>query len=168
MLRCFAIVLKENLLQDAHTLDFSSLATNANITTISLLNTTMRILHHASKDWSDGMEIRIKPEEVKVRYFQSLKYNHQTITSTSQAEQAILHDAAYFFMRRYYELRVVDKDVGFSPESLSCNRRNILQHGFRMYNYMLSVSFLTKTKLRSKLQFRISRLNRSRKDPDKP
>nr|QBB73023.1 ionotropic receptor [Protaetia brevitarsis] len=106
---------------DAHTLDFSDLSTTANITTISLLNTTLPILRHATKDWSDGRKSRIKPEEVKV-------------------EQAILHDAAYFFMRRYYELRVVDREVGFTPESLLCDKKNILQHGFRMYHYMLSKS----------------------------
>ncbi|GJQ76051.1 hypothetical protein Trydic_g18102 [Trypoxylus dichotomus] len=104
---------------DAHTLDFTVFNTTANITAISLLNTSTPILRFAVKDWNDGWDYKIKPEEVKI-------------------EQAILHDAAYFFMRAFYQLREGDKHFGFGPEPVHCNGKQFLQTGFRMYNYMLT------------------------------
>ncbi|KRT79265.1 hypothetical protein AMK59_8574 [Oryctes borbonicus] len=106
---------------DAHTLNFTVFNTTANITTISLLNTSTSVLHYAVKEWNDGMRYKIRPDTVK-------------------AEQAILHDATYFFVNAFYELRVTDRATGFIPEPLYCNNENFLQTGFRTYNYMLSKS----------------------------
>lgn len=55
-----------------------------------------------------------------------------------QVEQAILSDATYFFMKRFYELALVTR--GHKTKSLYCNEQDISENGFRLYTYMVAVS----------------------------
>ncbi|XP_017772226.1 PREDICTED: glutamate receptor ionotropic, kainate 2-like isoform X2 [Nicrophorus vespilloides] len=102
---------------DAHTLDFHSVrTTQANITTLRLIDPNTKYIRNAVRDWEQGYKrgSHLRPEKVLTR-------------------TALLYDAVNFFSTVYKELDATES-IHASP--LSCSNPLPSQHGIRLSSYL--------------------------------
>nr|XP_022912678.1 glutamate receptor ionotropic, kainate 2-like [Onthophagus taurus] len=104
---------------DAHTIDYTKIDSNSNITTVRLFDPEDEPVQNTIRDWEvsemyHNRKLAFGPHEVKI-------------------EPALMHDAVNFFVERFYQLYLTQRPV---MQSMSCENMIKWDAGYRVASYL--------------------------------